>query len=96
MFDPFTRYTADARVRALRVNGCAEHKQRYYDRRDNFQRFRFHRFVFRKISQLETQTDVCGGKFKKDLKSCVAIRPAFSSLLSLYSSSKTRNLSSSI
>jgi hypothetical protein len=39
-------------------------------------------FVFRKISQLATQTDVRGGKFKKDLRSCVAIRPAFSSLLS--------------
>src|SRR5207249_12173910 len=93
---PFTPYTAYARVRALRVKRCAEHKQRNRDRRQNFQRFHFHRFVLRKISQLETQTDVCRGGFKKDLKSSSTIRPAFSILLSWYSFSKTRNLSSSI
>src|SRR5437764_11246097 len=82
MFHPFTPYTAYARVRALRVKRCAEHKQRNRDRRQNFQRFHFHRFVLRKISQLETQTDVCRGGFKKDLKSSSTIRPAFSILLS--------------
>src|SRR2546428_1889493 len=71
-----------ARVDALRVQSCAEHKKGNRDCRDDFQRFRFHRFVLRKISQPATQTDVCGGKFKKDLRSCVAIRAAFSSLLS--------------
>ena len=65
MLNPFMRYTAYARVRALRVKRCAEHKQRNRDRRQNFQIFDFHRFVLRKISQLETQTDVRGGKFKK-------------------------------
>src|SRR4030095_5399453 len=49
-----------------------------------------------RFSQPATQTDVRGGKFKNDLRSCVAIRPAFSSLLSRYSFSKTRKLSSSI
>src|SRR5437867_1006986 len=82
MLNPFTPYTAYARVRALRVKRCAEHKQRNRDRRQNFQRFHFHRFVLRKISQLETQTDVCRGGFKKDLKSSSTIRPAFSILLS--------------
>ena len=81
MLNPFMRYTTYARVRALRVKRCAERKQRNRDRRQNFQRFHFHRFVLRKISQLETQTDVRGGKFQKDLRSCFAIRPAFSSLL---------------
>ena len=89
-------YTSDPRVVALREDSGPEAKERNRDRRYNFHRFRFHRFTLRKISQRGTQTDVRGGKFKKDLRSCVAIRPAFSSLLSLYSFSKTRNLSSSI
>jgi len=96
LFLPFTRYTAYARVRALRIDGYAGHKQRDYDCRDDFQRFRFHGLSFVTISQPVSQTDVRGGKFKKDLRSCVAIRPAFSTLLSRYSFSKTRNLSSSI
>ncbi len=85
-----------ARVRALRVQGCAEHNQCNHDRRQNFQRFRFHRFVLGNISQPGTQTDARRGQFKKDLNNCAVIRPAFSSLLSRYSFSKTRNLSSSI
>jgi len=89
-------YTSDPRVVALREDSGPEAKERNRDRRYNFHRFRFHRFTLRKISQRGTQTDVRGGKFKKDLRSCVAIRPAFSSLLSRYSFSKTRNLSSSI
>jgi len=36
LFLPFTRYTAYARVRALRVHGCAEHKQPCYYSRHNF------------------------------------------------------------
>ncbi len=33
LFRPFTRYTADPGVRALRIQGCAEHKQRNCARR---------------------------------------------------------------
>ncbi len=79
---PVDYRVADACVDTLRVQACAEHKKGNYHCRADFQRFRFHIFVFRKISQPATQTDVRGGKFKKDLRSCVAIRPAFSSLLS--------------
>jgi hypothetical protein len=96
MFLPFSRYTAYARVRALRINGCTEHERSSERRSENVQRFRFHTLFLRKISQPARQTDVCGGKFKKVLSSCVAILPAFSSLLKRYSFSKTRNLSSSI
>ena len=81
MFAPFTRYTAYARVRALRVNSCAEHKQPRYYSRDNVHRCLFHSLSFVTFSQPAAQTDVRGGKFKKDLTSCFAIRPAFSSLL---------------
>ena len=43
LFSSFARYAAYARVRALRVQGCAENTQRNRDRRQNFQRFHFHR-----------------------------------------------------
>lgn len=89
-------YASYARVVALREGSCPEAKEGNHDRRYNFQRFCFHRFILRKISQRGSQTDVRGGKFKKDLKSCVAILPAFSSLFRRYSFPKTRNLSSSI
>ncbi len=36
MFNPFMLYTAYARVRALRVQGCAEHNRCNRDRRQNF------------------------------------------------------------
>jgi hypothetical protein len=96
LFPAFARYAADAGVRALCVQGCAEHTQCNRDRRQNFQRFHFHKFVLRNISQPRTQTDAQRGQFKKDLNNCAVIRPAFSGLLNRYSFSKTRNLSSSI
>jgi len=72
---------ADARVGALCVNSRTERKNTSHNCCKNFQIFDFHTFVFRKVSQPAIQMDVRGGKFKKDLRSCFAIRPAFSSLL---------------
>jgi hypothetical protein len=43
MFVPFARNTPYARVGALRIKRCAEHKQCNRDRRQNFERFHFHR-----------------------------------------------------
>ena len=41
MFNPFMLYTAYARVRALSVKRCAEHKQRNRDRRQEFSEISF-------------------------------------------------------
>ena len=51
-------YAAYARVRALRETGCPERKKGNHNRRDDFQRFCFHMFIFVRFSQLATQTDV--------------------------------------
>ena len=95
MFNSFMLYTAYARVCALRVQGCAEHKHAIMIADRIFRDF-FFIGLFGNISQPGTQTDARRGQFKKDLNNCAVIRPAFSSLFSRYSFSKTRKLSSSI
>jgi len=54
-FDHVRAYT---RVSALRVNSCAEHKKGNDDRRADFQRFRFHTFIFRNYFAAST-SDGC-------------------------------------
>src|SRR5262249_21173214 len=81
---------------SLSVSHRAEHKESNHNRTNDFKRFCFHIVSSVKISEQASQTDARCGKFKKVLNSCAAIRPAFSGLLSRYSFSKTRNLSSSI
>ena len=61
-----------------------------------FRDFIFIFLLFVRFSQPGTQTDARRGKFKKELNNCAVIQTAFSSLLSRYSFSKTRKLSSSI
>ena len=64
LFSPFTRYTAYARIRALRVHGCAEHSQCDCDRRYNFQRFHFHRLflVIFRSQELRRMLDAANSK----------------------------------